>query len=224
MAPDSYMSYRFFLPHFRRGINQRGAIMHEEKCKDFFMEFIDNCIDDESFSVLCGFLCHFALDSSLHPLVNQLANSEPGMHEAIEHTLDMIELQKKDCSSRCVINYFSPYYESTALNAAIKKVYGWEDDYLKTSYRHQKLYYWICSDRYGLINRLLKRFTGKLSSISYHTKKCTNLNLEEFDPLVEESILLAIKLISSAFTLRKRAIKEIEFAEMIGNRTYIGVS
>ena len=92
MAPDAYMSYRFIFPrYFRHGINKRGAIMHEKKCGEFLIRLAHNCHDDKDFSILCGFICHFALDSTLHPLINQLTDGHAGMHEAVEHALDMME-------------------------------------------------------------------------------------------------------------------------------------
>lgn len=222
MAPDSYMSYRFFLPHFRHGINRRGAIMHEKKCGDFLVRLAHDCHDDKDFSMLCGVICYFALDSTLHPLINQLTIGQPGMHAAVEHALDMLVLRKKGCKSGYVTNYFSTYYESALLANTMKAVYGWGDDHLKTAYRHQKLYYQICCDRFGLINLILKHFNGKLSSLSYNNTKCNTMNLEKFNELTNESIELAIKMIDAASALFTENINEEDFVQLVKNKNYLG--
>ena len=222
MAPDAYMSYRFFLPHFRHGINRRGAIMHEKKCGDFLIGLAHNCHDDKDFSILCGFICHFALDSTLHPLINQLTVGQSGMHEAVEHALDMMVLRKKGYKSGYVTNYFSVYYECASLANTMKAVYGWGDDCLKTAYNHQKLYYQICCDRFGLINLILKHCRGKLSSLSYNNTKCNAMNLERLDELINESIELAVKMINAASALFTENSNEEDFVQLVKNRNYLG--
>lgn len=221
MAPDAYMSYRFFFPHFRHGINKRGAILHETKCKDFFVELAKNCDDKESFSVLCGFLCHFALDSTVHPLINQIADGRSYVHTAIEHSLDMIELRKINQTSGYVPRYFTPYYDLISLNETIRTIYGY-DGYLKTAYNHQKLYYRICCDEYGVIDRLFGRFGGKLSAFSYNTKICNGMNYTKLELKVNESVEYAYALINSAYSFCKKIKTESDFTDLIGNRTYVG--
>lgn len=224
MAPDSYMLYRFFLPHFRKGINKRGAVMHENKCEDLLLELARRSEDnEETFSILSGFLCHFALDSVLHPLINQISNGQAGMHEAIEHALDMRELNNKGQSTGDIVKLFVPYIESKDLSTAIYKVYGWNDKYYKEAYIHQQIYYRICSDRFGVLNLLLKHMNGKLSSVSYHNSKCKLSHLERFDLLIEESIILAEKMIDAAYMFKIRSVEEEYFVDSIGNRNYLGL-
>lgn len=223
LVPDYYMSYRFFLPHFRNGINKRGAVMHEEKCKEFLVEFAKNSKNKEAFSLLCGILCHFTLDSILHPWINKLAGGKVGVHEAIEHTLDMIELQRKNLGIEHLSNYYIPYYESKELEKTMQTVYGWGNDYLKAAFNHQKLYYRICSDRFGLLNFLFGRIGGKYSSISYRNNKCSDIDFECFESLIEESIVLAMDMINAAYAFKNGAIKEDDFSLIIGNRTYLGL-
>lgn len=221
MAPDAYMSYRFFLPHFRRGINKYGKIMHEAKCKDFFVELAKNCNDNQSFSMLCGFLCHFALDSTIHPLINQMADGRAYVHTAIEHTLDMIELHKVNQTSGYISNYFTPYYESPQLMKSIRAVYGF-NDYLRTAYNHQQLYYRVCCDKYGLIELLFGQIEGKLSAFSYNTKICEGMDFTKLELQVNESIEYAYELIDSAYSFYKKINTEGDFSDLIGNRTYVG--
>lgn len=223
MAPDAYMSYRFIFPrYFRHGINKRGAIMHEKKCGEFLIRLAHNCHDDKDFSILCGFICHFALDSTLHPLINQLTDGHAGMHEAVEHALDMMVLRKKGHTSGYVTSCFSDYYKCASLANTMKVVYGWSDDYLKTAYNYQKLYYHICCDRLGLINVILKRCRGKLSSLSYNNTKCDTMNLERFNELTNESIEVAIKMINAANALFTENCKEDNFVQLVKNRSYLG--
>lgn len=222
MLPDYYMSYRFFLPHLRHNVNMRGAIMHEKNCQDFFVKLAKISNNDEAFSILCGVLCHFALDSTLHPLINRLAEGKVGLHEAIEHNLDMIELQKLSQERCAVVNYFTPYFESPEIEEAMKTVYGWGSDHLKAAHRHQKLYYRICSDRFGFFDFLFHNSGGKLSSISYNNRKCSNMDLACFTELVDNAVDLAIQMITVAYGYCNGTIQEIDFYRIIGNRTYLG--
>ena len=55
-------------------LKKYGDLMHDEKC-DKFIEYFDKYSDNDSDlrSYFYGFLCHYALDSTAHPLINAVA-------------------------------------------------------------------------------------------------------------------------------------------------------
>ena len=75
MGPDPFFCYLFFARRFRRGIQLRGKIMHQEKTRAVLIELARRSHSREMFSFLAGFLCHFALDSVAHPYINGKAKS-----------------------------------------------------------------------------------------------------------------------------------------------------
>ena len=223
MVPDAYMSYRFFTPHFRHGVNKRGAIMHERMCNKFLVKLSLDELNVNDFSVLCGVICHYAVDSTMHPLINKIAQDRPEIHEAMEHALDVRELNRKGLSIAQINHYFAPYYDCSALRDAIREVYGWDGRYLKASYRHMQFYYNIAADRLGLINLLFQKAPGRLSSISYKNKKCCNQDLGIFDTLIEEAIEKSVSMISALVAYQNGEIGVESLSSTYGNLTYTGV-
>lgn len=223
MIPDAYMSYRFFAPHFRNGINKRGAIMHDKLCNAFLMKLSKNAIGVDDFSVICGVICHYALDSTLHPLINDISHGRPELHEALEHALDIRELSRKGLSINELSLYFAPYFDCSCLKKSLKEVYEWDDMYFEVSYRHMMLYYHVATDRLGLINMLFQGVSGRLSSISYRNKKCFDLDLNIFNALIEEAINKSVDMIKALFAYKNNEIDEEKLSTLYGNLTYAGV-
>ena len=62
------------------------------------------------------------------------------MHTAIEHRLDVMELERQGKQRRDLMNLFTQYRELPEVREAMKAVYGWDDNCYETGYRHMKLY------------------------------------------------------------------------------------
>ncbi len=222
-GPDPYSFYRFFVPFLRHERNLRIVTMHKSKVSEFLLELSDLSERAEMFSFTAGFLCHFALDSTTHPYINKLANKGPGMHTAIEHRLDLIELEREGKQRKDILKLFPPYPDLEEFSFALKKVFGWEDNYFKAGYRHMKLYYLIVSDQSGLLNLLLKDRSGKLPALSYRSKLCDGMDFRGFDELVPKAVDFGVNLVTKAFEYRNGSASREELEQLIGNNNYSGV-
>lgn len=222
MGPDPFIFYRFFVPHFRHGVNKRSHTMHRTKPGEYLMELAKRSQSREMFSYLTGFLCHYAMDSTSHPFIYETAEYRSDMHTAIEHRLDVLELERQGKQRRDLMSLFTQYQELPEVHEAMKAVYGWDDDCYATGYRHMKLYHWIVKDQHGVLNKLLHRVPGLLSTISYQTRKADHLDLSPFDGLMAEAVDMGIRLVTAAYEYRSGAISESELREVIGNRSYAG--
>ena len=222
MGPDPFIFYRFFAPHFRQSVNKRSHTMHRTKPGVFLMELAKRSQSREMFSYFAGFLCHYAMDSTSHPFIYKTADYQSDMHTAIEHRLDVLELERQG-KQRCdLMDLFTQYRKLPEVREAMKSVYCWDDNCYETGYRHMKLYHWIVKDQHGVLNRLLCWFPGILSTISYQTRKADHLDLSPFDGLMTEAVEMGVKLITAAYSYRSGVISEDELRAVIGNRSYAG--
>ena len=223
MGPDPYQVYRFFLPgRLRRGVHKRGTLMHRENVNAFLLELARHSQSREMFSFLAGFLCHFALDSRTHPYINGLAAGRPGMHCAIERTLDAMELERSGREPKNIMKLFTKYPALPEAEQAMQTVYGWRDNYFRIGYRHMKLYYWIAKDQSGLLNRVLELLPGHRSYLSYRNHKCDNMDLSGFQSFEEEAVEFGVNLIRAAYQYQQGKISDADFLEVIGDRNYSG--
>ena len=165
MGPDPFIFYRFFAPHFRQGVNKRSHTMHRTKPGEFLMELAKRGQSREMFSYFAGFLCHYAMDSTSQPFIYKTADYQSDMHTAIEHRLDVLELERQRKQRRDLMDLFTQYRKLPEVREAMKSVYGWDDNCYETGYRHMKLYHWIVKDQHGVLNRLLCWFPGILTTI-----------------------------------------------------------
>lgn len=66
-----------------------GDLMHDEHVRDVIRFFEARCMNDDDLrSYFYGYLCHYALDSTVHPLVCSFArkaHAESGIHEGEAH-------------------------------------------------------------------------------------------------------------------------------------------
>ena len=214
MGPDPYLFYRFFAPRFRHGVNERSNLMHRTRTGRFLMELARRSREPEMFSFLAGFLCHYALDSTAHPFIYAKAEYRSDLHTAIEHRLDMIELERQ--GKRDIMELFTDFPDLPEARAAMKTVYGWDDDCFETAYRHMKLYHRIVQDRHGILNALYPK------AVSYRTRLCDGMDLSPFDALEAEAVRLGVGLITAAHRFRAGQIGEEELQKAIGNRSYAG--
>jgi hypothetical protein len=97
-GPDLVFYYR---PVWKNKVNQSGVQMHKEPAIDFFEKGRRKYQEHPSnllLSYLCGFLCHFMLDSECHPYINGYGEKHHLGHLEIETDFDrfLIEEDGKD--------------------------------------------------------------------------------------------------------------------------------
>ncbi len=94
-GPDLLFYYHAYS---KNRINQLGVRMHGEKASRFFEHARKQYQKRPNYvllSYLCGFLCHFMLDSSCHPYINRYMRERNIGHLEIETDFDR-ELLEKD--------------------------------------------------------------------------------------------------------------------------------
>ncbi|HAB94207.1 MAG TPA: hypothetical protein DCF49_05520 [Lachnospiraceae bacterium] len=236
LGPDPYSHYRFFAFPLRHGINLRMVAMHRTRTCDFLVEMAKFSRKPEMFSYLAGFLCHYALDSTTHPYINKISNNEGYLHMAIEHKLDVIELDKLGLklSDRAVTRGFYPPFLPESMRrdyeTVMKNVYGWKDSWekFKASYRHHKFFNYIAEDPYGIVDLVLHKAPyalrrGKISVFSYRSRRCDGMTFEEFEKLKKKSVKRAVQMIEAVDDFRNGRISEASLRKIIGDKDYSGV-
>ena len=108
-----------------------------------------------AFSYFAGFLCHYSLDSTVHPFVNAIAARRPGIHTVVERKLERIELARQGKEPKDIMRLFRQYPDLPEIRRAMKAVYGWDDDLFRTGYRHMKAFHWVVKDQHGWFAKLV---------------------------------------------------------------------
>ena len=217
LGPDPYLFYRFHVPPFRNRVNRYSSIMHNERTGDFLTELARRAVNNRGvFSYLCGFLCHYALDSTAHPYINEKAEHSPIMHMAIEHRLDRMT------GRNIRIPPFLPAALETEIGGAIEKIYGFPDAWekLREGRRDMAMFYRVVADESGLLDRFARLTHTKLSLVSYRSRVIDDMDLGGFKLLYGRALFDAAKFVKSAQRFAKGEIDETKFREIVGNRSY----
>lgn len=121
-GPDLLFYYK---PLGRNGINSKGYAMHEQFASRFFSAAKDIYkergarAEDEAY--LLGFLCHFALDSAGHPVVNAQMAEKNLSHTEIETAFDRYLLEKE--GRRPLKTDITAHIKNTAKTRAVAAAY-----------------------------------------------------------------------------------------------------
>ena len=105
-GPDDWAYVRFWLPWKWMRYRKRARIMHEQKTGQFFNHLADTAKHasaeqkDLLFAYTAGYLCHFYLDSAVHPYILDRTASDSVRHTALERELDRLELKRQGVRSR----------------------------------------------------------------------------------------------------------------------------
>lgn len=121
-STDSLLFYHLFSLKEGKGIRTLQHVFHTKNTQSFFLELVHsirkyNLIDDiDCCSFLCGFICHYVLDSTIHPFVfyktGKFQKNDPNtykynnLHLFMETYLDNYLIQERE--------HISPYSFSIA--------------------------------------------------------------------------------------------------------------
>lgn len=102
-GPDLVFYYR---PLGKNRVNQRGSQMHRELARELFERGRKQYQERPSYvllSYLCGFLCHFMLDSECHPYISHYMEEHGLGHTEIETEFDryLMVKDKKNPTRHC---------------------------------------------------------------------------------------------------------------------------
>lgn len=218
LGPDPYLFYRFYKPPFRNKVNSYSSVMHNERTGDFLLELAERSKEDlKVFSYLCGFLCHYALDSNTHNFINEKAGNKASIHMAIEHRLDVMT------GKNIRIPPFLPESLRETVGGAITKIYGFPDawEMLREGRRDMAPFYRIVSDKSGRLARIASLTHTKFACVSYRSKAVENMDLSGFYPLYDRALDDAEMFIRTAQAFVFGTKDEEAFKKIIGSRSYI---
>ena len=189
-GPDIWFLYQ---PWKRR--QGRGRRMHTTRCGDFLTALALRARDGESreeiFSYLAGFLCHYALDSTLHPYIVWQTTETwpfPEAHRDMEHAMDAALLKREGfwgerhpVTDHHMTRIQLPESLDADLDAVYGEVYGWRNvrSALNRSYlRYRKLYRFMEKPRslFAFLATVIPTHTVR--SISYSRSSFLDLDAE----------------------------------------------
>ena len=194
LGPDIWFMHK---PWVRR--NGRGRRMHTTRTGEFLGRLADEAIKSGEnaagvFSYLAGFICHYALDSTAHPYVIRLTTTEyplPGAHRALEHSLDILELQRTGTwgerhpmTKHAFRSIRLPREIGSALDTAYLQTYGWVNSrrILNRSYRLFRFLYSLMENPKG-IGVLLTKLTRSpfLKEMIYSESVFNGMDVENLE-------------------------------------------
>ena len=97
-GPDILFYYK---PLFKNEINRYGHRLHDEKAYGFLergKRYIEESKDEVCLSYILGFVCHFVLDSSCHPFIEEAMKESNISHAEIEAELDGALMRRNNLS------------------------------------------------------------------------------------------------------------------------------
>ncbi|MEG2053569.1 MAG: zinc dependent phospholipase C family protein, partial [Oscillospiraceae bacterium] len=84
-GPDTFFCYRVWSKKRVVNLPRIGADMHNRHCGEFLQGLIVNAKTDAQKGYAQGFLCHYALDSVVHPYIEFLTSKGQPYHEKAGH-------------------------------------------------------------------------------------------------------------------------------------------
>ena len=196
-GPNCFSKINFFNSKIQKENNNFSEHMHSHKTKEFILKMIEIArVDYNMFNYLAGFITHYYLDVFTNPYIFYSTgiydvNDEStliyrGMREKLEIAMDCYVIENYyDANSNAFpiankilkLNRFTKNSRES-IDRLFSTVYGRNDGYkyMNSAIRWQKLYYFLTYDRFGLLDKILKKKDdGKsitdLSQISYYNKR-----------------------------------------------------
>lgn len=86
-------------PYIHSKVNRLGSMMHQQEASIFFnqaLKILDKEQSEAQFAYLCGFICHFILDSNCHGYIEDIIKITGITHFEIETELDRYFMIKDD--------------------------------------------------------------------------------------------------------------------------------
>lgn len=176
-GPDPYFFYDFHLTKKSKDIYKINRTMQHSNVNRHFIKLInyinENCYysNAEIMAYLYGQICHFVLDSTIHPYIiystgmydekNANTYKYNGLHEEMEYYIDCYMIWKREkilpkdykiYKNLFDIDKFSEELKNT-INAVICDVYDFKDAgniYYKSIIDMKRFYYIFNYDKYGI--------------------------------------------------------------------------
>ena len=113
-GPDPLFCYQMYNPLRKHNLSDLGHLMHQEKTGLFLQNLFRLARTDAQKDYCLGFLCHYALDSTIHPYVNYLSQTYgspyniPSGHGYFESALDSRISMKTEGTPTPAVNKYFP--------------------------------------------------------------------------------------------------------------------
>lgn len=182
-GPDPYFFYDLHLSKKSKEVFEINRAMQHTKINDHFFNLI-NYINKKNYnnnfhvlSYLYGNICHFVLDSTVHPYVIYYTGRYDkrkkgtfkynGLHEEMEYYIDIYlinrreKIKPKDFKVHKAIFNIEKFDDelSDTINYTVKKVYGFDsaaEKYYKSIMDMKKFYYIFNYDIFGIKKQVYK--------------------------------------------------------------------
>ena len=198
---DSLMFYNLFSILPGKEMRKFQGYFHENDTRNFFINLLEymkknNIKDKDTYSFLIGTICHYALDTTVHPYVvyktGKFKKDDPGtykynnVHAFMESFIDNDMVRRREKTNPYFFDFIGYCFDTRELSSDLEKAIDYTFD--KTFYRKgfSKIYYksikqmkWALrlfrKDRFGIkkfIYKLVDTFTPRsayrFEAISYH--------------------------------------------------------
>ncbi|NLP14671.1 MAG: zinc dependent phospholipase C family protein [Clostridium sp.] len=202
-GPDIFYYYFNFIfgRHKREYLQKIGSIMHTLKTGDFLKLGIEYALEsaDEKHKLdlityMLGFMCHFHLDSSIHPYVcfcskngiyKEDGNLTKVSHQDIETSIDIIYFREKEGKSAQKTKLHKSFNTGSVpsvvfvfLNYALKNLFNLDisPKTIKKCMVHMRRAFVLLYDPFGLKNTILISLGVNIPKPFYTAREKTNID------------------------------------------------
>ncbi len=124
-GPDPLLCYQMYNPSRKYRLSDLGHKMHEEKTGLFLKNLFRFAQTDSQKDYCLGFLCHYSLDSTLHPYINYITSlygspfNIPAGHGYFESALDSVLSVKTTGQPAASVDSYCPEMNKMAMNQIV---------------------------------------------------------------------------------------------------------
>lgn len=121
-GPDPLFCYQMYNPVRKHNLSRLGTLMHNEKTGLFLKNLFRLAATDSQKDYCLGFLCHYSLDSTLHPYVSFVTDSYgspfniPSGHGYFESALDSKISMDETGQPAARVDMYCPELDKMTLN------------------------------------------------------------------------------------------------------------
>lgn len=200
-STDSLMFYNLFSLLPGKSIRKFQNYFHTHKSQEFFLNLLrfikdNNIKDEDTYSFLVGFICHYALDSTMHPYIiyktGSMKKNDPNsykynnIHCFMETFLDNDMIKRREKTNPYKFNYSNFCFDTRKFSDNLKrtinytfyntfKIKDMSQIYYKSLKQMNLSLLLFRKDSYGIkknIYKFIDTFTSKstfrFEAVSYH--------------------------------------------------------
>lgn len=237
-GPDIFFYYRVWPWTNNHGVRDIGDTMHEKNVTLFFKEALNYMVNaNENIkpmltAYICGYGCHYSLDSNTHPYIFYRTGEDSAFHRHFETSIDFIMLQRLQNKKPIEIKPHNLIKIKDDEALAIGKMYSYilnkvfdiniEESQIVTAIRDMSSVQRALTDKTGIKKKLFKK-APFISNMIYPLNINDDIDylgnssfIEMFQKSVNESEEICINLYNDS--LRETPL--LESQDYVGNRSF----